>query len=452
MGADHHIMQVILILGAGRSSSSVITYLLQEADKYDWKILVADFSAETARARIGNHARGEGLAFDIYNPALSHPVLSRADVVISLLPPHLHVLVATVCITLQKHLLTASYVSPEMRALDEKARSRDLLFLNECGLDPGIDHMSAMQVIDRIKSQRGVLVSFESFTGGLIAPETDPDNLWRYKFTWNPRNVVTAGQSTAKFLQNGHLKYIPYQQLFLRTSIIDVEGLGKYEGYANRDSLKYIETYGLYGVQTMLRGTLRQRGFCNAWNIFVQLGCCDDSYSMDDVGVMTHRDFINAFLPDDIQVSVEEKLMRRFSLNQHSPEMEKLMWSGFFDHDLIGLDKGTPAQILEHILNKKWKLHASDKDMIVMHHRFVYKLDGTMHQIEASLGVKGDDAIHTAMAKTVGLPLGIVARLLLQGKIQQRGVEIPVHPEIYNPVLKELKALGIALQEKEITL
>src|SRR5690606_31652372 len=213
--------------------------------------------------------------------------------VISLLPAHFHPLVAKYCLRLKKHLLTASYISDEMKGLHEEALKHKLLFLNECGLDPGIDHMSAMQIVNRIKSEGGTITSFESFTGGLIAPETDPENPWRYKFTWNPRNVVTAGQGTAKYLEMGEYKYIPYQQIFKRTTKIEVAHYGVYEGYANRDSLKYRDIYGLESVQTMLRGTLRNEGFCEAWNILVQLGCCDDTYHMDKITEMTHRSFFN---------------------------------------------------------------------------------------------------------------------------------------------------------------
>ena len=442
-------METILILGAGRSSSAMISYLLQQAEQNQWQILVGDFSEASARERIGNSPYGKALAFDIHNRKLSKSVIEQAKVVISLLPPHLHIRVAELCLELNKHLLTASYVSAEMKGLHDEAKNKKLLFLNECGLDPGIDHMSAMQVIDRIKSEGGKLLSFESFTGGLIAPETEPENPWRYKFTWNPRNVVMAGQGTAKYLQDGKHKYIPYQQLFKRTTQVNVTGYGSFEGYANRDSLSYIETYNLHGIQTMLRGTLRSFGFCDAWNILVQLGCCDDTYMLSDTATMTHLDFINSFLGDGSR-SAEQKIANQFDLDPEGPEIQKLRWSGFFDDTLIEPDKGTPAQIVESILNRKWKLYAHDKDMIVMYHRFVFEKDGSKKEIQASLVVKGDNAVHTAMAKTVGLPLGIAARLLLLNKISERGVCIPISPEFYNPILAELKTLGVELDEKEV--
>lgn len=443
-------MRTILVLGAGRSSSSLISYLLQQAAIHSWKIIVGDVSDEAARKRIGGSTRGQAIRFDIQNETQSAETVQLADVVISVLPAHFHPQVAKLCLQHNKHLLTASYVSPEMQLFHEDAKRSNLLFLNECGLDPGIDHMSAMQVINNIKDKGGKMVTFESFTGGLISPDTDPENLWRYKFTWNPRNVVMAGQGTAKFLQEGQFKYIPYQQLFKRITQVHVEGLGAFEGYANRDSLKYVETYGLQGIRSMVRGTLRNKGYCSAWDIFVQLGCCDDTYLMEGVEKMTHRDFINAFLGYDPQLMVEEKLCNACKISPTGPEMQRLRWSGFFDRELVGSKEGTPAQVLEHILNKKWKLSPDDRDQIVMWHRFVYELNGHRKEVQATLIATGDDAVNTAMAKTVGLPLGIAAKLLLHDKIKSRGVVIPVIHELYDPILQELGQLGIRLIEKEV--
>jgi saccharopine dehydrogenase-like NADP-dependent oxidoreductase len=439
-------MKTVLVLGAGRSSASLINYLLLEGARTGWRIIVGDFSEASARERIGTSSIGTAIRFDI-NEVQSTEAISKADVVISLLPAALHSLVAKQCLRFNKHLITASYVSDEMLTFDQDAKSKRLLFLNECGLDPGIDHMSAMQVLDKIKAQGGKITSFESFTGGLIAPETDPKNPWRYKFTWNARNVVVAGQSTAKYLHEGEYKYIPYQQLFTRITPVHVQEYGDYEGYANRDSLKYIDTYNLKDVRTMLRGTLRNKGFCSAWNIFVQLGCCDDTYMMDDVKHMTHRQFIDTFLPSHPSMTIEEKLIDRFK-PKNTEEMTRLKWSGFFDDELVGLEKGTPAQILEHILSKKWKLQSGDKDLVVMWHRFIYEKNGIQKEIQASLIAKGDDGVETAMAKTVGLPLGIATKLLLEGKIKERGVQIPIEKEFYEPILEELKMFGINLVEK----
>jgi saccharopine dehydrogenase (NADP+, L-glutamate forming) len=443
-------MNRILILGAGRSSSALIGHLLSEAPPLGLSVTVGDFSEAAARERVGTHPAGRAIAFDIQQKAASEAEVAAADIVISLLPAPLHPQVAQLCLAHRKHLLTASYISDEMRAYHGEALKQGLLFLNECGLDPGIDHMSAMQVMDRIRQMGGVIHSFESFTGGLIAPETDPNNPWRYKFTWNARNVVMAGQGTARYLQGGQYKYVPYQQLFRRTTAVEVPGDGRYEGYANRDSLKYMEAYGLQSVKTMLRGTLRHEGFCAAWNALVQLGCCDDTYPMEGVDRMTHRSFIDAFLPDTNGQSTEQKVADAMGWRLDAAEMQKLTWAGLFSEEAVGLDGGTPAQILEHILNKKWKLAAGDKDLIVMWHRFGYSLNGNEHEIQASLVVKGDDAVNTAMAKTVGLPLALAALGLARGHIKVRGVVMPVMPELYEPLLAELGKLGIALEERHM--
>ncbi len=438
----------ILVLGAGKSASSLIRYLLTHAKLFQWHITIGDISLAAASAHIKGYD-AQAIEFNFENKEAARKAISNADVVVSVLPAHLHILVARICLENKKHLLTASYVSAEMKALHEEAKAHNLLFLNECGLDPGIDHMSAMQLIDNIKSKGGELTSFESFAGGLIAPETDPENPWRYKFTWNSRNVVMAGQGTAKFLEGGQYKYIPYQQLFLRTTAVTVPGYGEYEGYANRDSLGYLEAYGLQGIRTMVRGTLRNKGYCSAWNVLVQLGCCEDTHQMD-VAQMTHREFINSFLAFQPTKSVEEKLCEVFSLQYHDGEMTRLKWSGFFSEELIGLSSATPAQVVEHILNKKWKLMAGDKDFIVMWHRFQYKQAGAEKEIQAFLTATGEDEINTAMAKTVGLPLAISTKLLMQQKIKSRGVVIPIQKEIYDPVLKELQELGISLHEQMV--
>jgi saccharopine dehydrogenase-like NADP-dependent oxidoreductase len=438
-------MKTILVLGAGRSSSALITYLLQQATVNHWQIVVGDLSLAAAQERIGSHAHGNAISFSIEDPSAGS-VLASADVVLSLLPASLHPAVARFCLQYGKHLLTASYVSEEMKAFDEEAKNKGLLFLNECGLDPGIDHMSAVQIMDSIRSRGGVLTSFESYTGGLIAPETDPQNPWRYKFTWNARNVVMAGQGTAKFIEAGQHKYVPYQQLFKRITPVNVPGYGEYDGYANRDSLKYIETYGLHAIKTMVRGTLRNKGYCGAWNVLVQLGCCDDSYSLDDVEKLTHQAFIDLFVPAG-SGTTEERLCNYLHLSIDGEEMKRLRWSGFFSTEKIGLTKATPAQVVEHILNKKWKLNAGDNDMIVMWHRFRFTEQGVEKEIQSSLVVRGDDAVQTAMAKTVGLPLGIAAKLLLQNRILQRGVVIPISRQLYEPIMQELGELGIAMKE-----
>ncbi len=340
----------------------------------------------------------------------------------------------------------------QIKSMHEEAVKRNILFLNEMGLDPGIDHMSAMQIIDRIKQEGHKLHGFESFTGGLVAPESD-NNPWHYKFSWNPEKVVRAGQEgPAKFIQKGKIKYIPYNRLFRRTEIIEIDPLGKFEAYANRDSTKYIEKYNLEGIPTIYRGTLRRPGFCRAWNVFVQVGATDDSYIMDNTENITYKEFINSFLYYSERDSVELKLYHYMHIDQDSSIIEKLRWLGIFDDTPVGIKDASPAQILEHILNTKWKLEPEDKDMVVMWHRITYqdKTKDIPTILTSSMGVIGENMYKTAMAKAVGLPLGIATKLILSGMIKLSGVRIPTTKEIYNPVLKELKDHGISFTEKEL--
>jgi saccharopine dehydrogenase-like NADP-dependent oxidoreductase len=348
-------------------------------------------------------------------------------------------------------LVTASYISPELKKLNEKVTKSGLVFMNEIGLDPGIDHMSAMQVIDRIRDKGGKILLFESFCGGLVAPEFD-NNLWNYKFTWNPRNVVLAGQGgTAKFIQEGTYKYIPYHKLFRRTEFFEVEGYGKFEGYANRDSLNYREAYCLQDALTIYRGTMRRVGFSKAWNIFVQLGATDDTYTIEDSENMTYREFINLFLPYSPTDSVELKLRHYLKIDQDDSTWEKLVELNLFDKTrTIGIPDATPAQALQKILEDKWTLGETEKDMIVMYHKFGYELNGEKKQIDSKLVVIGEDRVHTAMAKTVGLPVAITALKILNGKITTPGVQIPISKEVYQPILKELETLGINFKEYDV--
>lgn len=444
-------MKRILILGAGRSASSLIDYLLRHAREENWKVIVGDYVLETAAEKVNGHPNAEAIQFDVMDEAGREDVINKADIVISMLPARFHMHVAELCVQLGINLITASYVSDEMKALDERAKEKGIILLNECGLDPGIDHMSAMKVIDQIREEGHELTSFESFTGGLLAPN-DEDNPWEYKFTWNPRNVVLAGQGTVKFIQEGKYKFIPYHRLFKRTELVHIPGHGYFEGYANRDSLQYMDVYGLDGINTLYRGTFRRPGYCKAWDVFVQIGATDDTYQMENVKLMTHRQFINSFLSYNPNDSVELKLAHYLSLEIDGPEMHRLRWAGLFSEELVGLESGTPAQILEHILKKKWTLNDEDKDMIVMWHKFDFVANGEHRQIQSTMVAIGEDTIHTGMSKTVGLPMAIAAKLILQDKIISKGVQIPILKEIYDPILDELSELGIELSEVEMEL
>tara|TARA_R110001583_G_scaffold33591_3_gene113485 strand:+ start:3416 stop:4792 length:1377 start_codon:yes stop_codon:yes gene_type:complete len=444
-------MRNILVIGAGKSSSSLITYLLNKSEFEDLHITVADFSIDLAKSKILNHVNGSAIALDIFNDIEREKAIKEANIVVSMLPAHLHINIAKDCLSFGKSMVTASYVSKEMMALDEEVMKKGLLFMNEIGLDPGVDHMSAMQIIDTITAQGGKMLLFESFCGGLVAPESDT-NLWNYKFTWNPRNVVLAGQGGAsKFIQEGTYKYIPYHKLFRRTEILNIDGFGKFEGYSNRDSLKYREIYGLNDILTLYRGTIRRVGFSKAWNIFVQLGMTDDSYIMENSNKMSYREFTNSFLAYNPNDSVELKLRHYLKIDQDDIIWEKLLELDIFSATKkVGLKNATPAQILEKILKDSWTLKENDKDMIVMQHLFGYELKGKKHQIESSMVCIGDNQTYTAMAKTVGLPVAIATLKILNGEITAKGVKIPVTKEIYEPILKELEENGIIFKEKNV--
>ena len=441
-------MKNILVIGAGRSSSSLIEYLLNLAHEKDLNITVADLSFDLAIEKTKNHPRSRAIPFSLDKQDQKEKEIAGADIVISMLPASMHLIVALECLKQKKHLLTASYVSPEMAALYDEVRNSGLLFLNEAGLDPGIDHMSAMQIIDNVKKSGGEIVSFKSYTGGLIAPEND-DNPWHYKFTWNPRNVILAGQGTARYLAEGKYKYIPYNRLFKQTESIEVEGL-MFEGYANRDSLTYINHYGLNNIKTMLRGTLRMTPFCRAWSVFVALGLTDDSYIIENSEKLAYGEITEALLPfNKGNLSLKERLALFSGEEINSIIMDMIEWTGILSEERHGIKNASPARILQHLLEQKLILKEGDKDLIVMNHEFKYQKDNFMHRINSSLVVKGENTKQTAMAKTVGFPLGVCTKLLLENKIADRGVIIPVKEEIYKPVLKELETLGIKFFEKE---
>ncbi len=444
-------MKKILIIGAGRSASSLIKYLLDKSKEENLEIRVADISIENAKKLLQNHPNGVAIALDIFNIEERKKEIIGSDIVISMLPARFHMEVARDCVEFGKHLVTASYISDELMALDEEVKAKNLVFMNEIGLDPGIDHMSAMQVIDRISDKGGKIILFESFTGGLVAPQSDT-NLWHYKFTWNPRNVVVAGQGgVAKFIQEGKYKYIPYNKLFRRTEFLEIDDYGRFEALANRDSLKYRDIYGLEHVKTLYRGTIRRVGFSRAWNIFVQLGMPDDSYIIEGSENMSYREFTNSFLPYKPHDSVELKLRHCLKIDQDDVIWDKLLELDIFnDNKIIGLKDATPAQILQKILTEKWTLAEDEKDMIVMYHKFGYELDGEKKQIESNMVVIGDDQTYTAMAKTVGLPVAIATLKILNGEIKTPGVQLPITKEIYEPILKELQSYGVNFKEKKV--
>jgi len=441
-------MRKILIVGAGKSSPYLIKYLLDKSQEEELLIHITDLDTNHIK-KYQKYENCKVSPINISSEKEREEFISESDLVISMLPARFHIILAKSCLKLKRNLLTASYVSEEMKTLTDDIKNSELLFLNEMGLDPGIDHMSAKKIIDELVANGAKINSFKSYTGGLIAPESD-NNKWNYKFTWNPRNVVLAGQGIpAKYIENNKYKYIPYNRLFKNTEKIKIEKYGQFEVYPNRDSLKYREIYSLNNIKTMIRGTIRKVGFSESWNMFVKLGLTNDSFKISNSENMSFKEYVNCFLPYDDKLSIEEKLQRVLSISKGDENWEKIKEIDILSSNKkIPLKNASPAQILEYILKDAWKLEKKDKDMIVMYHEFGYETSlGENEKIISTMVCKGKDDTYTAMAKTVGLPLAISSILLLNNKINLTGIHTPIDKEIYNPVLKELEANGINFEE-----
>lgn len=420
-------MDTILLLGAGKSSTVLIDYLIREAEQQQWKIIVADADLQVAKAKIHNSPFAEAMQLDIVNDEQRSKLIESAALVISMMPPGLHYLVAKDCVHYKKHLLTASYVEDKIKTLQHQIESSNILFLCEMGLDPGIDHMSAMQIIDEIKENGGKITSFKSHCGGLVAPESD-NNPWHYKISWNPRNVVLAGNSGAIFKQNGHNISIAYKDLFDKNNRVNITGIGALAYYANRDSLSYIPLYHLQEAATFMRTTLRYAGYFDGWDAIVQAGLTSEK---DKVAHnITFAEWSKSILPF---ITKENK--------------DQLFFLGLFENDIIPGHIHSSADTLQYLLEKKLAMQPQDKDMIVMLHEFEYLENEKTKYLQSCLLVKGENNLQTAMAKTVGLPLGIAAKLILTGKLKLTGLHIPTLKEIYNPVLQQLEIEGIKFIE-----
>ena len=442
-------MNNILIIGAGRSATALINYVLEQAKTYNWFVTIADADHEAAAKKVAGNPNGRATWLDATKVNDRRELIQRADVVVSLLPAHLHLEVAQDCLKLKKHLITASYISKQMYALGDEARERALIFMGEMGLDPGIDHMSGKQKIDQITAKGGRLKSFRSYTGGLVAPESD-DNPWHYKFSWNPRNVVLAGQGTAQYLEDGKLRYVPYNRIFAQTRTIEVPGMGEYEVYVNRDSLLYRDLYDLGPIPNLLRGTIRHKGFCKAWDALVKIGLTDGSFPILDSEDITYHELIDAYVANSAPgSSVKEKVANLIGESVEGETIKRLDWLGLFSKKKIRMRSATPSLILENLLLEKWKLQDDERDMVIMQHELEYELARKNYKLTSTMVMKGDDAQSTAMSKLVGLPIGIFVKHVMLGKINSIGVNIPVLKEVYEPVLEELKDYGVVFHEKE---
>lgn len=420
-------MKNIVVFGAGKSATCLIDYLTRICTEKKWSLTIGDANAEALKKKIVKSSALNPVQVNVENSAERNAIIQQADLVISLLPPALHILIARDCVANSKILLTASYVDDEIRKLVPQLEQKKLLFICEMGLDPGIDHMSAMQIIHRIQNEGGKISAFRSHTGGLVAPESD-DNPWHYKISWNPANVVKAGSAGATYREGGVIKNIDYQDLFAQTGLVEIKPLGNYAWYPNRDSLAYIPLYGLESAKSFIRTTLRHPDFCHGWKNLVKAGLTDDEKPISEK-CKTVADWSRPLLPF---VDASNKKM--------------YIQLGLFEEESLPA-AATSAKVLQTLVEKKWKMKETDRDMIVMLHEFEYTLGHRSVYLKSQLIVKGENALRTAMAKTVGLPLGIAAKLILENKISLHGLYIPIIPEIYEPVLTELEREGICFQE-----
>lgn len=423
-------MKTVLLIGAGKSASVLISYLIEEASLKTWKVIIADANQEQVLIKTNHSPLAEVVGLDVTDDAARSALIARADIVISMMPPALHYLVAKDCVTYDKHLLTASYLDEKIKGFDAELKKKGLLFLCEMGLDPGIDHMSAMKLIEEIKNKGGAVTSFKSHCGGLVAPESD-DNPWHYKISWNPRNVVLAGKSGAEFKLNNEVVHKDYKDLFKNCNEVSVNGLPSLAYYPNRDSLSYAPVYGLESTDDFIRTTLRYPAYCMGWQAIVAADLTNDAIKINTQG-LTFKEWSKQLAP---------------FVNDHNRAM--LEYLGLFSEALVPANAATSADILQYLLETKWVMQPDDKDMIVMLHEIEYKLNGVHKKIESSLVVIGENSLHTAMAKTVGMPLGIAAKLILNGTVQLTGVHIPTCKEIYKPVLNQLESFGIRFSERE---
>lgn len=498
-------MKNIVVIGAGKSSTCLIEYLLDEAKENNWQVTVADSNLELARSKTGNNPHAKAVLLDVTNEDQRSNIVQSADIVISLLPAALHFLVAKDCLRHGKNLLTASYVDDNIRSLQDVIAARGLLFICEMGLDPGIDHMSAMQMIHAIKAGGGKIKTFKSHCGGLVAPESD-DNPWHYKISWNPRNVVMAGKAGAIFKENGAVRQMKYEELFDAGRVVNIPELSYLAWYPNRDSLGYMSLYQLEEADTFVRTTLRYPEFCFGWKNIIELKLTDETVQYNTDGMTLQQFFQQHFSKYGFNEWIEKQLTARFAqtkqlleklqqllqaekevddaerkdlqkfmmvddsgelmdvnldevktqaaatvagqMHEANLSMKQLFFLGM-DDDKTVINKGmcSAADVLQFAMEKKLALADTDKDMIVMLHEIEYEQDGKLQNTASCLIVKGQDHLRTAMAKTVGLPLGIGAKLILQGKIKTTGLHIPILPEIYQPVLRELSLHGVSFRE-----
>ena len=439
-------MQTILVAGAGKSSTYLIEYLLDNAQKRKWHVIVADGDKAAIERKVNKHPAAEVAAIDITNDEQRGALVRRADIVLSLMPPHLHILLAKDCLKHKKNLITSSYISDEMKAMDADVREAGLVFMCEMGLDPGIDHMTASQIINSVQKVAGKITAFRSYCGGLVAPSSD-DNPWHYKFSWNPRNVVTAGLGGARYLQNGKVAEQPYEQMFGNCKKIKVPGLGQLAWYPNRDSVKYLDIYDVPGISTFIRATLRYPVFCKGWHAVVTLGLTAQDDQFDTTG-LSYAQWLLRKIGSPNGADARTAAAIRLGVGETDKVIQMLAWLGIFSDDHLPGGSMSSADIMHALLLQKWQMTPTDKDMVVMQHEIEYEHKGKLLTLTSSMVIEGEGGEHSAMAKTVGMPMAILASLMLRNKVTPPvGVHMPVMASVYKPVLRELEQHGIVFHD-----
>jgi saccharopine dehydrogenase-like NADP-dependent oxidoreductase len=440
----------ILVLGAGQSSAFLISHLLEQAEQRQWFVTVGDRDTELAQHRVAEHAQGDAIHFDVNDASLRSAQIEDADVVVNMLPPACQDLVAWDCVNHGRHMLSVSYQDQAVRDLDADARRQGVLLLCELGLDPGIDHMSAMALIRRVKDGGGRIRGFRSYGSGIPAPD-QPQNPLRYVVTWNPRNVAMSGEAGAQYMEDGRIKIVPFHEVFHHTWDVDVEGIGRLEAYPNRDSLAYLDAFGLEGVETMIRGTLRYPGWSETWAQVVRLGLPNETLRIPDLARRSYREVVEMFLPLNItEARVEQRIARFLNISPTGRIMENLRWLGLFSDEPIGCRGETAAAMLVHLLQERLPLEEGMRDVVVLVHELDVVYDDGAREPErltSSLVSAGEAGGFTAMSRTVGLPTAAALRLLLDGELPLTGSQIPTHPSIYEPVLREVSAAGLEFRE-----
>jgi len=447
-------LKQILVLGAGKSARYLIHHLLSEARDMDTFVTVGDMNLDLARACVADHPQGAAIEFDVNDTLLRATQISNADIVVNMLAPKFQSIIAADCIHSSRHMLSVSYEDQAIRDLAPDAQRQGVLLLTELGLDPGIDHMSSMELIRRVRDDGGVIRSLCSYGGGLPAPGS-LQNPMRYVITWNPRNVVMSGEAGAQYLENGQIKIVPHHQVFHHTWQVDVEGVGTLEAYPNRDSLAYLATFGLEKVHTMIRGTLRYPGWSETWAQLVKLGLPNETVRIPNLAERSYREVVEMFLPPNASGSgIEQRLARYLDISPTGRIMENLRWLGLFSKEPTGCHQETAAAMMVELLERRLPLEPADRDLVLLHHKLEVEYpdqERPPELITSTLAYEGEPGGFTAMSKTVGFPTAIAVRLVLEGKIPLTGAQIPTHPSIYTPILKELDRVGLSFHEKVMT-